>query len=154
MKGILETDVMPLLEGAVPAAFTIIALVAAYIILVGFSQAIRFSVHMTERTVPGFSLLRMPKGLAILWIGAIACLFVPDMRVRIMGLNVLVIISFVAAICGISMADYFFRSVVKSNFIRWIIYAFALEMTSFLLLLPSLAAGMADTFFNFRKLKD
>ena len=155
-RAVITKDVMPLVEGAIPAAFTVVSIVAAYIVLMGFSQAMRFSMKkMPEDEVyaPLFSELHMPRLLAVLWVAALVCVFMPNMNVRIGGINGLIILGFIAGICGLSLADHYFRQVVKSSFIRWIVYVVALEMTSFAIFVPLLLAGLTDAFGNFRRRK-
>ncbi len=104
-----------------------------------------------------FSEFYAPGSVSILIFVCLACVFLVKNNYSYFFMNLLVLFLCYYMLCGLSLADYYFRKLLPSGGIRALIYAFVLFTGS--LLLPQLLwtllmmAGMADVLFDFRKLR-
>ena len=88
-RAVIDKDVMPLVEGVIPGVFTVVSFIAAYIVLVGISQAMRYAMQEVSAPAPLFCDLKMPRVPAVFWLCALILVFVPNLNTRIISIIVI-----------------------------------------------------------------
>ena len=145
---------IPYVEGIVPGLFLIVAIIGSYLILSGMSRMVRFRYPQMTKSIPEFRMLELPRPLMVLGIAAFAgAALVISQPAVILCLNVVMVIGFLAAVCGLSLIDFYFSRIVKSSFFRMVIYIFVMNLTMFLPLSALAIVGMVDSFGRFRRRK-
>ncbi len=95
-----------------------------------------------------FSQWRMPEWLVWFWIAAGAACFISRSLYSAMGMNALLVISFIYMISGISTAGFLFERFRLPRWLRWFTWiVVGLQWYGLLLLV---ALGLSDTWVDFR----
>lgn len=96
-----------------------------------------------------------PKSMSYIYFAAsIVLMFSADTGVLSVVLNnVVMILDFILALCGLSFIECKFKANLKYRFVRWFIYIVAILITSNIAFQLLSVIGMIDSFYNFRKVK-
>ncbi len=149
-----------LLSAMIPAFFIIICMMFAYFTITASKMMLK-RIGLPYSYLPSFHQLQANRGTAWVYLlGYILLLFFENSTMRAAFVNILLIISVLLAMCGLSVADYFVKRAGIYRFLRVIIYvivffASTLVATILPLLHPFnllLIVGILDSMFDFRKL--
>ncbi|MBE7012944.1 MAG: DUF2232 domain-containing protein [Ruminococcaceae bacterium] len=162
VTGDLQWVVQQTLAMIVPSFFIICCASLCYVVFsVGRKIIVKFY-GSTIEGYPEFSQIRLPKSVsAVLSVLFIISFFTGNSVFAGAIANIIIILSFVYIVYGLSIVEFFFKKTRLRFFIRFITYIIAFAVSGFAsLILPVINApmillmlGITDSMFDFRKLK-
>ncbi len=148
------SSVQPYVEGLFPAVFLILSIVGAYLILSGMKKVLKGLDERDNAGIPEFSELHFGYGLFILLVlSVIGMIAAPMESVRVYMWDAFLVLVFLAAACGLSLVEHYFKKAIRFGMFRTIIYVAAVYFIGALALLGLALCGIIDGFARFRKIE-
>ncbi len=143
-----KPEIVRLFTGIFPALCVIAALFTIWLnVLIGNRLLRKAGIALSS--LSAMSEWKAPNWLVWFFIAGGGLCFVPQIYIRFLGINILLIASFVYLLQGLAIVSFFFQSRNISMFFRWLTY-FLIAIQQ-ILMIAITAVGFFDIWIDFRK---
>ncbi len=136
----------------VPSVLVLTSVIVGYVVM--WSVCVRLR-GLNSSVTHSFSEIKIPRAMVIgMIISIVVYAFDIEETVSMVTLNIFVLMMYLCAFAGLSFVDYYLRKAIRITPLRLLIYSGAVMFLSSFIILALTVAGIADSFVDFRKLKN